>query len=200
MNYRASLSIGFFLTLCAFIQPAFAQKMKDYFALTSPFTYGSKAYNLSWTAHASAVYYKQEYLPAGEKSTSFTHMILMEVVTGEVSLPQAVKAKMAELDDRKKTDAVVNYQVIQNRANGEYLLDFVLSQPGNGQTDIVEWNAYRYTTLNDKSGKKGILLFAYVRRAYGAEAKNFLAALKTQRVKDVAVLSSFKIPDVKITD
>ena len=67
----------------------------------------------------------------------------------------------------KATNPLVNYEMFQK--NGEYLLDFLLSaNAADGKTvDIVERNVYRYKTFTDKSGKKGILLFAVSVRSYG---------------------------------
>jgi len=63
---------------------------------------------------------------------------------------------------------------------------------------VVEWNAYRYVNLN--AGGKGVLLFAYSRRAYGNNVSAFLTSLKTERVKDVNYLAAYKIPGVKISE
>jgi len=122
---------------------------------------------------------------------------MIEALVGNADIPTIVKQKMAELDSRKQTDAVTNYSVINNPSNGEYLLDFVISQQSGNQT-IVEWNAYRYVKLDPQDATKGLLLFAYGRRSYGAATTNFLKALKTERTADVKKLASFKVPAVKI--
>jgi len=169
--------------------------VKDYFSVPGPLSFNSGQYLLSWSAHPSGNYYKQEYLPAGEKSNSFTKMMLMEAVVGELSLPAAVKSKITELQERKKTDPLSNYEVIQNPKTGEYILDFIMSQPAGNSTAIAEWNAYRYTYL---PGRKGILLIAYSRRAYAAAVPAFLRLLKTERSKDISAISTFSIPAVTI--
>lgn len=174
------------------------EKVKDYFTIPGPVEFNKIVYNLSWSSHPAANYYKHEYLSGNEKSGTFNKMIMIEVVNGDIAVADAVKAKINELEQRKKIDAVVNYQVIENKNTGEYLLDFVLSQSYGNKNAIVEWNAYRYTSLKDKSGKKGVLLFAYSKRGYGENAGSFLKLLKTGRVNDINALSSYKIPAVKI--
>jgi hypothetical protein len=174
------------------------QQVKDYLTIPGPVVFNNTLYQLSWSAHPSATYYKQEYLSAPQKAATFTSMILFEAVEGNVSIADAVKAKTVELDARKKTDAVANYQLIKNAATGEYLLDFVISQSAGTKNSIVEWNAYRYMNLKDKAGKNGVLLVAYSRRSYGDSTASFLTSLKKERVRDVNALSSFKIPDIKI--
>lgn len=173
--------------------------VKDYFAVPGPLEFNKVAYKLSWSAHPNATYYKHEYLPAGENAQKFTKMMMIEVVTGDYTLADLVKAKTGELDQRKKTDPVCNYSVIQNPTTGEYMLDFVIGQ-GTGANAIVEWNAYRYVKLKDKAGKKGVQLFAYARRAYGAAATEFLKQLKTTRPTDITAMANYKIPELNITN
>ena len=174
------------------------QKVKDYFSI-STVQYNKTMYQLSWSAHPSDTYYKQEYLSAGEKSEKYTHMIMIEAVVGDISLKDAVGTKINELEQRKKSDPVANYQVIENKATGEYLLDFVISQSSGGAGDVTEWNSYRYSNLKDKSGKKGIQLFAYSKRGYGAATTTFLKNLKTERPKDINIFAAYKAPEVTIS-
>ena len=193
---QISLSaIIIFISMTSFHSIENLPPVKDYFSVPRPLSFNSAQYRLSWSAHPSDNYYKQEYLPAGEKSNSFTKMMLMEAVVGEVSLPDIVKAKINELQERKKTDPLSNYEVIQNPKTGENILDFIMSQPAGNTTAIAEWNAYRYTYL---PGRKGILLIAYSRRAYAAAVPAFLRLLKTERSKDISAISAFSIPAVTI--
>jgi len=150
------------------------------------------SYKLSWSSHPDNNYYKQEYLPANEKAETFNKMILIEALVGTVTPKDAAKAKQAELAERKKTDPVTNYQLIENPSTGEILLDFVISS-GN----IVEWNAYRYSTLKDGSNK-GLLLFGISKRSYGAATTAFLKSLKTERTKDINTLAAYKLPVIKL--
>jgi hypothetical protein len=186
------------ITLISFTLKAPQQQVKDYLSIRGPIEFNKTAYQLSWSAHPSATYYKQEYLPAKQTSATFTNMILFEAVEGNIVLADAVKAKTNELDARKRTDALTNYQLIKNPSTGEYILDFVISQSAGTAASIVEWNAYRYMDLKDKAGKNGVLLVAYSRRSYDDSTANFLVALKKERTRDVNTLSNLKIPVVKI--
>ena len=173
------------------------QKVTDYFTIPGV-QYNNTSFQLSWGAHPSGNYYKQEYLPAGEKSDRYHHMIMIEAVTGDIPIKNAISSKIQELEDRKKTDALVNYQVIENKVSGEYMLDFILSQSSGKDIVVVEWNVYRYTSLKDASGNKGVQLFAFSKRAYGAASTPFLKALKTERPKEMAIFSGYKVPPVVI--
>lgn len=185
------------ITLLTAFTPGDSPRVKDYFSVPGPLQFNKETYRLSWSAHPSATYYKQEYLPAGQTSDKFTTMLLLEVATGDFTLADLVKAKTAELDQRKKTDQTTNYAVIQNPTTGEYLLDFVISQ-GTGATSIVEWNVYRYSKLKDKAGAKGVQLMGYSKRAYGDTGTAFLKQLKTARTADINTMSTYKVPEVKL--
>jgi len=193
-----SLSTFILLFMASFVPGGDQQKVKDYLHIPGPVEFNKIKYDLSWSSHPSATYYKQEYVPAGQTVEKFTKMIMIEAVTGDFVLQNLVKAKTAELDQRKSADAVTNYQVIENKATGEYLLDFVISAPGANNTTIVEWNAYRYRKLNEKSGKKGIMLFAYSRRAYGSATTKFLEELKKERTADINAIAAHSIPQVTL--
>jgi hypothetical protein len=183
--------------LSAFTPGTNLPPVKDYFGVPGPLAFNKAAYQLAWSSHPNATYYKQEYLSAGETSQRYSKMLMLEVATGDFTLQQLVKAKTTELDQRKQTDAVTNYAVIQNPNTGEYLLDFVISQ-GDGANAIVEWNVYRYVKLKDKSGNKGVQLFAYSRRAYGAGTADFLKRLKTDRTADINAMAAYKVSEVKL--
>jgi len=194
--YSKKHFIGILLSACllfSFDVKNNYQQVKEYLSVPGPVEFNKTIFSLSWSSHPNNSYYKQEYLPAGERSETFSKMIMIEALVGELTPKEAMMNKVAELDERKKSDPVTNYQFIQNPSTGEYLLDFVISSNG-----IVEWNAYRYTTLKDKAAGKGIVLFACSKRAYGKAGTGFLKALKTERVKDINTLAVYKIPEIKI--
>ena len=167
-------------------------KVKEYLGVPGPIDFNKATFSLSWSSHPNKDYFKQEYLPSGEKSETFNKMFMIEALVGDLTPKDAMANKIKELDERKKTDAVTNYQFIQNPKTGEYILDFVISS-GN----IVEWNAYRYTSLKDGSNK-GLVLFAYSKRAYGAATTSFLKNLKTTRPADINSLATYATPAIKI--
>src|SRR5687767_12698448 len=102
LSYSLSAFIAIFMT--SFVPPAHQQKVKDYLHVPGPVVFNKISYNLAWSSHPSAVYYKQEYIPAGQTVEKFTKMILIEAVTGEFMLQDLVKAKTGELDKRKAVD------------------------------------------------------------------------------------------------
>jgi len=183
------------ITMSSFITTGEPATVKDYFGIPGPLQFGKASYFLSWSAHPANNYFKQEYLPANEKPDTYSNMMMIEVATGAIALGDIVKTKLNELEQRKKTDPLCNYQLIQNPKTGEYLLDFIMSVSAGGTTTIAEWNVYRYTKLPDQ---KGILLFACSKRSYGAAIPSFLRLLKTKRANDVNTLSACSLPAIKI--
>lgn len=171
-------------------------KVTDYLGVQKPLTFQNKAYNLAWSSHPTASYYKQEYLQKGESLEQFRSMILLEVLSGSARLADIVNAKVNELNTMKKTNPVVRYEMFNKKETGEYLLDFVLSANNpDGSIAIVERNVYRYKTLGSKGG---ILLFGVSTRSYGKEAAAFLTALKNNRKTLVNDVAQFALPQVRL--
>lgn len=198
MKKLKSVAVLFTALLCTSFMFAQIPKVPvDYLSVPGPVAIEGKAYNLSWSSHPAADYYKQEYLVKGDNATRFKSMVMLEVLTGDVSVKNVVSAKIAELKKIKETNPVVNYEVFQK--DGEYILDFILTVNGtNGSVDIIERNVYRYKTLSAKAGQRGLLLFAVSSRAYGKEADRFLIDLKATKNKLVDAVAKFIIPAINI--
>ena len=176
----------------------FKEEVINYFGTNKEIAFSQKTYKLSWSSHPNATYYKQEYIPNGDKADTFNDMILIDFIQRDMPVAEVVKAQVTMLNERKKTDKVCNY-TLTNSANGsEYILDFVMSE-GSGQTlKIVEWNAYRYKAYTDKQGHKGVLLFGVSHRSYDSKASSFLKSLKEYRVEHRKALISYPMPNIQI--
>lgn len=171
-----------------------SQNLKNYFSV-SEVSFSNTIYKLAWSSHPNDVYYKQEYLPAGEKSESFKTMLLIEAIIMDVPIENVVRLKESELQERKKTDQVCNYQIMTNSQTGEYMIDFLLSSG-----DIVEWNAYRYKKIVDSKGNPTILLFALSKRAYGDDSTPFLKGLKSDRIDSINLIWNYNLPTINFKD
>ena len=183
---RFSRTICWFLIFAgAAVFPAFAQSAKDMLGAPGPITFQDTLFALAWSANPSAGYFKQEYLPAGQKLERYDQMFMVEA--SRSGTPEgAAAAKLAMLKKRKGSDPTVNWDIIRNNATGEIILDFILSEK-----DIVEWNAYRYARLG-KTG--GVALYAISRRGYGDKARDFLVNLKQSRLLAIKALAAFDAP------
>ena len=126
-------------------------------------------------------------------------MLMIDVIVGETNLKNIVSLKVAELKQMKAGNPMVNYEIIQNPKTGEYLLDFLLTaNAADGTTSIVERNVYRYKTFTDKTGNKGVLLFAVSSRVYAVAVNSFFVALKTNRKVLLNEVAQFKMPEISI--
>ena len=180
---------------------SFAQNGKptNYVSVAGPITFENTAYNLSWSAHPAANFYKQEYLPKGANADKYSTMLLLDVVTGETTAKEAVATKTAELKRMKESNPMVNYDVITNAKTGEYLIDLLVSANApDGSISIVERNVYRYKSFTDKAGHKGVLLFGVSTRAYGAGVTSFLTALKTNKNVLQNAVAQFTLPGIAL--
>jgi hypothetical protein len=124
--------------------PAWSGDVVDRLSVPGPIRFNAGSYQLSWSSHPSPYYYKQEYLPAGQTSEHFQHMVLIEAVVQGPNVEGAVSAQVNMLNRRKSTDPLVNLAVIKDPKSGEIILDFIVSSEDNKGEAIVEWNAYRY--------------------------------------------------------
>lgn len=175
------------------------KKTTDYLGAPGPIVFEKTTYNLSWSSHPAANYYKQEYLPKGETADNFRTMILFEVVTGNLNIKDIAAAKLAELKKMKETNPLINYESFDNPRTGEYMIDFLLTANApDGGISIAERNVYRYKAVTDASGLKGIALFGISTRSYGKEAAAFISSLKMKRKDLVSQVAQFSIPAIRI--
>jgi hypothetical protein len=173
--------------------PALAQS--DTLGVPGPVSFMGQDYNLTWTSQPSEAYVKQAYTLADQSAETFTDMILIEAVAGDVTPMQAATTQIQSIEARKPNDPVVNYEIIENQASGEVMLDFVVSDL-KADPIVVEWNAYRYMPLADGDG---VALFAVSRRGYGEEgARAFLGGLGEMRSRVVNELATYSSPAVSI--
>ena len=186
MPLRRLATIAF--ATAALLAPTMAQE--EALGIPGPIVFEETAFELAWTSHPSATYYKQEYLPAGEAAESYSQMFMIDVLV-EGATPESAAADMiAGLKERQASDPVVNYDMIANEATGELILDFLLSDSSSGIV-IVEWNAYRYVPYGD-----GLALFAISRRGYDNDASDFIARLADWRTSSIEALAVMELPEV----
>jgi hypothetical protein len=178
---------------------ASAADARDWLGIPGPLTFDGTPFALAWSARPAPAYYKQEYLPAGQASASYTRMLLIEVVESGTTVAGALSAQVRMLNARKGKDPLVNFEVIQNRRTGEVMLDFIIGGRTAAGVPIAEWNAYRYAPRKSASGGEGVLLFAISHRAYGdADIRTFLTGLKAMRPAEINRIAQYRLPDARI--
>lgn len=169
---RPILTAGVAATIAVLtLFPSAAQS--DLLGVPGPISFQGKDYALAWTSQPSAGYVKQEYVPDGQDVELYQDMILAEAVSGELTPMDAAAAQIQSLEARGGSDPVLNYDLIQNEATGEVLLDFLISDL-SADPVVVEWNAYRYRALDAGAG---VALIGISRRSYGEDgATSFMPA------------------------
>lgn len=178
----------------------FDQQPVDRIGIKGPLTFNNTTFKLAWTSKQSENYYIQEYLPNGENADHFIQMMSVFLLVGDTKLKDAVQQKMKELDARKSTDPTCNYAVNQNADKTEYMVDFVLGENKNDKTDVEEFNIYHYKQVDLGNNKKGVLVYAYSKRAYGDDITPFLTNLKADRANLLNKMIAAKMPAVTIAN
>ena len=186
-----SLSLVLALVAIAALTPVPATaRAVDFLNAPGPIALNGTSYELAWSSRPSANYIKQEYVPAGQTTANYRQMLLIERVTGNVGITDAVAAQVDMLKKRKGSDPLVKFGILEKDASKEVALDFLISARDAKGALIVEWNLYRYVPA-----KSGVVLFAVSHRAYGDKnAKAFLANLKQLQTAQTRALLGANLP------
>ncbi|MDE6300929.1 MAG: hypothetical protein K2M19_04365 [Muribaculaceae bacterium] len=170
------LLLPFIFLVCSIC--AYAEKPIEYFSVGDPLKFDGTKYYLAWSAHPKDHYYTQEYLPKGESLDNFNSMLSVLVIFLDIPVSDMVQAKISELEQRKQNDPITNYKLFEN--DGEYLLDFIVSDSYTGDFNTVEVNVYHYqpATVN---GKQAVILSFYSGRAYGDDITPFMLSIPKKR-------------------
>ena len=167
-----------------------AQTVTEYFDVGNPIKYCGTKYSLVWSARPQENYYVQEYLPKGESLEHYNQMFTVSVIFGDITPLEAVQAKIAELEQRKKTDPVTNYLVAEN--NGEYILEFIVGDSSDGKMNIVEVDVHYYKQMTINGRNESVLSF-YSGRAYGDDIMQFIQSIPQKRNAWYEGMSNLKL-------
>ncbi|MDN3694431.1 hypothetical protein QWZ06_20195 [Chryseobacterium tructae] len=172
-------------------------KVDEYLGIPNPINIGQKVYNLVWSSHPNEVYFKQEYIESKDNLKKYNSMVLIDFIKGDFNLKEVIDHKITELDEMKKINPIVNYQVLEK--NGEYILDFLISENSKDGKEILiaERNVYRYKLISN-STNNGLLLFAISQRGYKENMDQFFKNLKANPNQLIEAVGSYKLPDIKI--
>lgn len=195
MNLKILIIFSFILffqtnILCA------QSKVTNYLNVSESLKIENIDYHLVWSSHPDAKYYKQEYLNKNETLDTYQTLVLIEFIKGDFQLDEVINQKVAELDFFKKTNPIVHYQVYEN--NGEYILDFLISQNSEDVEKILiaERNVYRYKLISEGENK-GVLLFAISERGYENNMDEFFNNLKNNSTKLVETVGNYTLPKIQ---
>ena len=171
--------------------------VSDYLNSGGEISFDNVKYKLVWSSHPSENYYKQEYSDEKDKVEKYKKLILLEVLTDDTTPENALNKKITELENRKSSDPMVNYNKFAK--GDELMIDFLVSSNLNEDNGIIERNVYRYKPYSEKNGKTGTILFGVSERAYGKDADSFLSGLKQNKTELLNKVGSFIIPEVSVS-
>lgn len=167
----------------------------NYLNILGPLKFNMEDYNLKWSSNPSAGYYKQEYLQSKESLPDFTKMLVVEY---SVNTPAktALTGKVKELEERKKSDPSVNYEVSESPDGNQFMLDFIISSG-----DTYEWNVYKYSSVEKQGKPVGAVLFGFCLRSSeknGFSKTDFFAYLKKNRALLMNKMIETDSPNISI--
>ncbi|MBA0882404.1 hypothetical protein [Flavobacterium undicola] len=192
MKKNLILIIGF----CCFTMMSFTMNaIIDYLSTGSELSFNNEKYDLAWSSHPNATYFKQEYLRKSDKLEKYEKMILVEAIKTTLNPEKASQMKINELDNIKKVNPIVNFKQVQVSNQNDKIISFTISG-GN----ILEWNVYRYQQQQIEN-ENMIILYAYSYRNYVStkeDVTKFMNYVKNNENKMIETITKTNIPKVKI--
>jgi hypothetical protein len=170
----------------------------DNLGVDGPLSFNNTSFELKWSDKPSDIYYIQEYLPSGEDLDNFNQMITIHLFDTDIKLKDAVDQKLSELNKRKETDSVCNYQVTESPDGKEFIIDFLLGESKEDKMTIVEFNVYHYRQIELDNNRNAIAVYAYSKRSYGDNITDFFKTLKEDRISHLNEMISIQKPIINI--
>lgn len=168
--------------VCAFVLTAFAESPTMYFNIGNPVVFSGEKFYFAWSSHPVEGYYLQEYLPENQNFETYKHMLTVSPIFTE--LPDAVdisvNEKEKELDKRKESDPVCQYEVFEN--DGMKIIDFLVSDGSGDELNCVEHDVQLYIN-QEIDGKKAVVLYYLSSRAYGDDILPFISQIPDRRTQ-----------------
>lgn len=192
MKKNLILIIGF----CCFTMMSFTMNdIIDYLSTGSELSFNNEKYNLAWSSHPNATYFKQEYLRKSDKLEKYEKMILVEAIKTTLNPEKASQMKINELTNLKKINPIVNFKQVQSSNQNDKIISFTISG-GN----ILEWNVYKYQQQQIEN-ENMVILYAYSYRNYVStkeDVTKFMDYVKNNENKMIETITKTNIPKVKI--
>lgn len=192
MKKNIILLIGF----CCFTMMSFTiNAIIDYLSTGTELSFNNEMYNLAWSSHPNATYYKQEYLRKSEKLEKYEKMIMVEAIKTTLNPENVSQMKINELTNLKKTNPIINFKQTELSNQNDKIISFTISG-GN----ILEWNIYRYQQ-QQMGNENMIILYSYSYRNYVASKEDvtkFISYVKNNENKMMETITKINIPKVKI--
>jgi len=168
--------------------------------LNGPLEFNKTEFNLVWSQKPQDNYYVQEYIPKNETVDRFNELITVNVFLVSNTVQNAVQQKIENLNKRKETDKLCNYNIIESPDEKEFILDCLLSLEKDNKLNTVEFIIYRYKQIELENHKKALLIYSYSKRSYDEHIPEFLKHLAVEKTDLLNVMISKDLPEIKINE
>ena len=129
---------------------AVAADAADRIGVPGPIRFGDTEFALQWVSNPSPELYKQEYVPAGQRVERYDSMLMIDVRPLGADLAQTARAMIEQIEARKATDPVANFEGLVNEAGDEVLL-FVNSMGATPLFDLYIFFRKPFKLLAEKA-------------------------------------------------
>jgi len=177
------------LTLLLLGDPPIIERL----GIKGPITFDGVSYELAWTNTRDGNFYIQEYIPRGQKLETYTQMITVKLLKKETALSVVTLERMNQLEERKKSDALCQYALIESPDSKEYILDFITSESEGKILKSASFNIYRYRQI-EITGKPALLQLAYTQRAMGEGIEGMLRSVAAKRDQLISAMADTTMP------
>lgn len=192
MKKNLLLIIGF----CCFTMMSFTvNTIIDFLSTGTELSLNNEKYDLAWSSHPNATYFKQEYLRKSDKLEKYEKMLMVEAIKTTLNPENVSQMKINELANIKKVNPIVNFKQAELSNQSDKIISFTISG-GN----ILEWNVYRYQQ-QQVGNENMIILYAYSYRNYAStkeDVTKFMDYVKNNENKMIETITKTNIPKVKI--
>ena len=172
----------------------------DIIGVKGPIVFNNTRFHLVLSQRPNVDYYFQQYLPIDETLKRFSHLITVNVFIKNVSLEDAVKQKIGELNKRMETDKVCNYTINKGPDGKDSVIDAVLSYEKEGEIIAAEFVIYRFKQIELQDHTNAILVYSYSQKSYGSEIYSLFTGLPNDRKKLLDLMNLQELPKIRIKE
>jgi hypothetical protein len=183
----------FLLSLTLLAGPTTDSTIIERLGVKGPITFDGVSYELAWTNTRDGNFYIQEYIPRGQKLETYTQMITVKLLKKETALSVVTLERMNLLEERKKSDALCQYALIESPDSKEYILDFITSESEGKILKSASFSIYRYRQI-EIAGKPALLQLAYTQRAMSDGIEGMLRSVAAKRDYLISAMAETTMP------
>lgn len=170
----------------------------DYLSVPGAIEFEATEFFLVNSKQFSKTYFRQQYLQSDQRMEDFNELIDISYFTKEIEMELAVRQKVESIQKREESDKFAKVNVTESPDGKEYIVDYYISESPEKGSPYIEYNIYRFKTIETGSGKN-FLILNYAKRIYG-DLKSSAKSIAKQRDNLMGAVIEYKVPEIKITD